>query len=384
MDTAQVADHLDRHGDVLALQPEIVPRFYADGNRLGQRTGAAEQASVARPERWIGSSTPAVNPAPMPSGGLSRCRDLPGDPAPTLRDVLADDELGPRLLGADRHHQHGGAFRLLVKLLDPLYAIPFHVHASDQFVERHPAVYPDQPFGKDEAYHFLSQPKGLTPYTHLGLYEGVDADTLIDAMQRGGDHVLELTPNAYQHFGEGFMVKAGLLHRPGTALTLEVQQPSDVYAFFETHFGPDPLDPAALHPGFATAREAADAVIDWPANTAAELLQQAWLRPIPLAAGISGGQADWVFPPEQCPKFSGIRLIVGSTVSLTFREPCLVFVWKGRGTLNGVAVEGGGGPPGASDEFFLGVHAVKRGIELANAGDEPLVAFVLFAEPLQA
>lgn len=380
MECSNLASQLDQAGDIIRLQPQIVGRFYGDGNRLGQRGPRAAKPAYYKPERWIGSSTAAVNPPGIPSGGVSQCASLKlCGKMPALKALVADPEIGPRLLGEKRFRKHEGCFRVLLKLLDARFPIPFHVHADDRFVSRNPKVYANERFGKDEAYHFLDVPKGDCSYTHVGLYPGVTMKDVVAAMRRGTDHVLELSPAAYQNYGEGFIVRAGLLHRPGTALTLEIQQPSDVYTMFQTDFGGEPLAEEALHPGFKSIEAAADAVVNLADNRKANLLESSRLTPTPVKPSMRGGKAEWIFPPSASKKFSGIRLTVESAMKLKFADPCLLFVWRGQGTLDGQKVDGGAGPVGKADEFFLGAQAVGRGVELRNTGKEPLIAFAMFA-----
>ncbi|MCC7146111.1 MAG: hypothetical protein IT443_06665 [Phycisphaeraceae bacterium] len=397
MKPSSLRPKLDRLGDVIPLVPQIVGRFYGDGNRLGQRKPGARTPAYYKPERWIGSSTGATNPPGIPEGGVSVCRRLgpAGEPL-ALRDLLADPELGPRLLGEKRFAQHGGVFRVLIKLLDARLPIPFHVHADDEFVSAHRGVYPRESFGKDEAYHFLDAPKGDCSYTHVGLYPGVTARQLVAAMRRGTDHVMDLSPGTLQRYGEGNMVKAGLLHRPGTAVTLEIQQPSDVYTFFQTDFGGKPLAEEVLYPGFKSIEEAAEAVVNWQENLNPNLLASTALKPTPFGGATSGatsggasggasgggGIVEWVYPPTASRKFSGVRITVQSEVTLKFDDPCVLFVWRGQGKIDGQAVDGGGGPVGKADEFFIGQAAAKRGLTLTNTGDGPVTAFALFAAAL--
>lgn len=381
MNHHHLREQLDRRGDIVALEPQIVGRFYGDGNRLGQRGPGAPPPPYHKPERWIGSSTPASNPPRIPSGGVSACADVADEGRPVmLKALVADADLGPRLLGEARHKAHGGAFRVLIKLLDAVCPIPFHVHADDDFVRANPGVYPSETFGKDEAYHFLDAPKGQCPYTHVGVHAGVTARDVVTAMRRSTDHVIELSPGALQNFGEGFYVRAGLFHRPGTALTLEIQQPSDVYTFFQTDFGGQPLAPEVLCPGFDSIEQAAERVVNWPLNLKPGLLESVRLRPTAVEGiGRTGGAAEWIYPPTATDKFSGMRLTVTTAMGVRFDEPCVLFVWKGRGTLNGRSIAGGGGPVGEADEFFVGHAAATRGLELKNTGDGPLVVFALFA-----
>ncbi|MCC5831087.1 MAG: hypothetical protein JJU36_16720 [Phycisphaeraceae bacterium] len=381
MNAFDLERRLDAQNDLLPLTPLIMGRFYGDGNRLGQRAQDAPKPPYFTPERWIASSTPAVNPPGIPGSSLSTCPTLDG--SPTLKEILADPQLGPRLLGEDRFQRHGGNFQVLIKLLDAAYPIPFHVHADDRFVTANPKVYPAERFGKDEAYHFLDVAKGNCPYTHVGVHPGVGAKEVIDALRTSTDHVIETSPGALQRYGEGFFVPAGMLHRPGTALTLEIQQPSDVYTMFQLDFGGEPLAPEALHPGFESLEEAAERVINWEQNARAGLLDTLRLTPRPWPSPTCGGQVDWVFPPEICAKFSGLRLTVDGTMKFAARDCCALYVWRGRGTINGIEVRGGGGPVGENDELFVGRRAAEGGLELTCTGDEPLVVFALYAAPLE-
>ena len=78
-----------------------------------------------------------------------------------------------------------------------------------------------------------------------GLLPGVTRRDLIRAVHKGREYALELSPVIYQQYERGFFVPAGIPHRPGTALTLEIQQPSDVYTLLETHSGGKRMSPQA-------------------------------------------------------------------------------------------------------------------------------------------
>lgn len=380
MNVKKSEESLDRQQDIVRLAPQIIDRFYADFNRLGQRPADSASNTGNQSERWIGSSTKVACTKPEDSAGLSTCPDLENI---TLKALLADEQTGPRLLGPERFTKHKGSLRVLIKLLDAASPIPLHVHANDAFVQKNPEIYPNEQFGKDEAYHFLDAPKGPCAYTHLGLHAGVDAKTLIAAMRKGTDHVVELSPAVPQQFGEGYMVKAGLMHRPGTALTLEIQQPSDVYALFQTDILNKPLPAEMLHPGFESIEAAAEAIVEWEENASPKLLSKNLLRPTE-ASGFAqeGGKTEWIFPPGASTKFSGLRITVESAVTLKVKQPMVLYVWKGKGTLNGRPIDGRGGPAGTSDEFFIGVNAAKAGLEITNSSDTPLVAFALFAQSI--
>jgi mannose-6-phosphate isomerase class I len=273
--------------------------------------------------------------------------------------------LGERVVAA-----HGAEFRVLVKILDPGEPIVFHLHATDAQLRRMPRHFPGHRFGKDEAYYFLQDaPKGPMPYTHAGLYDGVTRRDLIGAVRRGPEYALELSPSIYQEYETGFFVPAGVPHRPGTALTLEIQQPSDVYTLLETRAAGKPMSPRQIHPGFRSLQEAF-ALIEMQASRAVGELNGFRLRPEPLGR-TSGGEIATIFPPARCRKFAGRRIRV--TRSLTYREPSPIalLVWGGRGRLRGRAVRAG-------DEFFVTHDTAASGIQLENMGDVMLELFSFF------
>ncbi|HEX8522001.1 MAG TPA: hypothetical protein VF669_07070 [Tepidisphaeraceae bacterium] len=362
---ASIADDLlSRNNGLLPLAPTFVHRFYPDLNRLNQNRLKRSPRQFI-PERWIGSSVEAVNPAPLPSGGLSMLAAIKAPVA--LRDVLRENAID--LLGPTLTKKHGREFRCLVKILDPGEPIVFHLHANDAQVKKSPATFPGQQFGKDEAYYFLESPKGPQPYTHAGLYEGVSRRELVAAVKRGPQHALELSPVIYQNYEEGFFVPAATPHRPGTALTLEIQQPSDVYTLLETHAAGKPMPPEQIHPGFESLEDAFR-LIDF--TLAYQVGQLEGNRLVPSSASKArGGAIDWIFPTSICKKFGGKRIRVASSLTYSEETPFVLWGWKGRGAINGRALAPGG-------EFFVPYASARSGIELRSTGDEHLEVFSFF------
>ena len=354
-----------RFDGVLKLKPEYVHRFYPDLDRMGQKRLKRSPREWI-PERWIGSSVSAVNAPGIPTGGLSMLADVRKPIA--LRDAI---KAAPeRMLGPDLLAAHGPEFRVLVKVLDPADAIIFHLHATDKQVRRMPRRFKGHRFGKDEAYYFLpSVPKGPMPYTHVGLHDGVTRKQLLKAVRRGAPHALELSPCLYQEYETGFFVPAGVPHRPGTALTLEVQQPSDVNTFLETEAGGRRMSPREVHAGFKSMEEAFGLI---ELETSRRVGKLTDYRLVPRVDRRSaGGEVATIYPDDVCRKFAGRRIRV--TRSLTYREnsPFVLWIWRGRGTLNGRRLASG-------DEFFVANDTARRGVELVNTGDELLEVFTFF------
>jgi mannose-6-phosphate isomerase class I len=365
--TAMPPDYIKRFDGLVRLRPTFVQRFYPDLNRLGQRK-LKTRASDWLPERWIGSSVEAINPPPLRSGGLSMIDAPRGAPPVSLRDAIR--AAPQQMIGEELLAKHGPEFRVLVKLLDPAAAIVFHLHATDAQVQRMPRNFAGHRFGKDEAYYFLDgAPKGPLPYTHAGLHAGVTRRELIDAVRRGPDVALELSPAMYQEYGTGFFTPAGVPHRPGTALTLEIQQPSDVYTLLETHSGGRAMSAEQMHPGF-NSLDAAFALVDFKTSTAVGKLDQNRLTPRIIEQS-RGNEVAWVFPPDLCGKFAGKRLRVSRRLTHRERSAVILWLWKGRGTIDGRRVRAG-------DELFVAHGAATRRIEIINDGDEMLEAFTFF------
>jgi len=301
-----------------------------------------------RPERWIGSTVTAMNPHPIPDEGISRI-DAPGE---AIDLPLALQVRGPDILGARGFAAYGPDFPVLIKILDPAQTIGFHFHARDKDVWRDPQRFRGQRWGKDEAYYFLDAPTGLIPYTHVGLLPGTTRRALAEAIAAGGGRVLELSPVIHQRIGEGFFVPAGVPHRPGTALTLEIQQPSDVYTMLERESGGRDLAPTEMHPGFASIKEAL-AFVDVAAACDPALLRRCRLRPEPVRGQRSrGGREEWIFPPR-LQKFSGKRLVVQTRFESVEDGPYVALVWRGRGRLNGMRIHAG-------SEFLVTARVATR------------------------
>jgi mannose-6-phosphate isomerase class I len=293
--------------------------------------------------------------------------DIPGVDLP-LTDAL--QLRGEEILGSRHYAAYGADFPILVKILDPGKTIGFHFHARDVDVWKHPRRFGGQRFGKDEAYYFLDAPRGPIPYTHVGLVPGTTPRILADAIASGGGRVLELSPVVYQKIGTGFFVPAGVPHRPGTALTLEVQQPSDVSTMLERESGGRALSEREMYPGFSSLHDAL-AFVDYATACDPALLRRYQLTPEPARdAPKSGGREEWIFPPR-LRKFSGKRLVVHRRYESQEDGPYLALVWRGRGRVNGVRVRAG-------TEFFV-IASVAAQRHLYEAEGDPMEVFKFFS-----
>jgi len=366
---------IERTKGILKLRPTYVRRFYKDGGRLGltKTPGGTfdPRTKLFVPERWIASCVEAHNPHPIKGEGLSKLHLPAPEGEVTLRDLLS--EFGTVLLGEKRAKAHNNEFRVLVKILDPAEPIVFHFHARDEDVWAHQEFFAGHRFGKEEAYFFLDAPKGTCPYTHLGLMPGVDEKELLAAIEKGRDRLLELSPYYLQRSGEGYFTPAGVPHRPGTALCLEIQQPSDIYTLLETRADGRTLSPRQVHPGFPDLPTALR-FLDFHTAQDPDLLERCRLVPQPIAeTKQKGGQEWWIFPPTLTPKFSGKRLVVTGAFESVEEDAYALLIWRGRGKLNGKPIKAG-------DEFFVSHLAATQPHYFECTGSEPLEAFKLFPQ----
>ncbi len=358
-------------GGFLKLKPNFVTRYYMDHARLGlgREPGDTYHAEVNRwvPERWIASTVEAAHVNPAAGEGLSFL-DVPGVPL-TLREAI--QARASEILGEDLTAKYGAEFPVLNKILDPHYPIVFHFHARDKDVRSHPEYFSRHRWGKEEAYYFLPRPKGPVPYTHLGLFPGVTKDDLGRAVAAGGEHALELSPVTPQVFEQGMYVPSGVPHRPGTALTLEIQQPSDVSLHLDWEFMGRRKTPEQTHPGFQSMEETLQ-FVDLQRSTASEIMEANRLIPERIdGAGGSGGEQHWIFPPRMTAKFSGKRVRVNEELLLEEPSSYALLVWSGKGELEGR-------PIAAGDEYLVTQPRAATPHRLRSGGTGRLEAFMLF------
>ena len=365
----RLSDLLDRSEGVVPLTPNYVRRLYADGGRLGLSKTAGgtfnARTQLWLSERWIASSVTAVNPHPIKGEGYSW---LQGRVKMTLKDAIVAEPqrmVGPRICA-----RHGAEFRVLTKILDGRDPIIYHVHAGDSHLKRYPRSFRGHRFGKSEAYYFLEVDKGADPMLHVGMYPGVTQKELVTAIAKGHDYVMELSPPFMQRFNEGFFIPAGMPHRPGTALTLEVQQPSDVYTLLESEFCGMRVGKKG-HPGFPTLRSALK-VVDFKLAQQRNLEQRYALQPRAVGTrNQRGGQEHWIFPPSVTEKFSGKRLRVSRRFLSRESSPYALLIWRGRGKINGKSVRAG-------DEFFVSFEAATQVHEFQATEEGLLEVFKIF------
>ena len=365
---------------IFRLTPAWVARdFLPPGRRLGLTDEAydlGERGSMC--ERWLGSTTKADNRIGPPDEGLSYLA-LEG-PAPiSLKEAVDSDPVA--IMGEPYAETHAGLGRL-AKVFDYSTRLPLHLHQRQE----HAALVGRN--SKDEAYYFPGGvDMGSHPETFLGLHPWIADDgnheVLLPYLQAwDSDLILQHSRGYTQVAEEGFLVPSGMLHAPGSALTIELQEDSDVFAMLQALNAGTIISKELLWKDVrAEDREAKGErfileLVDWAENGDPYLYENHHLSPQPIEATRRPGcEEAWIY--YNTPKFSGKRLILEPGCSFTSVDNGVhnVLVWRGSGTYGGFEVRG---QEPNMDELLVTHDRAIRGVEVRNTGRDAMLAIKFF------
>ena len=233
--------------------------------------------------------------------------------------------------------------------------------------------------GKEEAYYFLDADRGPLPYSHLAMHPDVTEDDLLPILKRwNDDKVLDLSP-AYRLIpGEGFHIFPGVPHAPGTALTLEIQEESDVYNILQAVCDGKRISKDQMLRGLPD-EEAVIRLIDWERSTDPRFYRKYHTVPEEIDNPDFEGKAveRWIFNPNRSRKFSGkeLRVFSGKSIECVENGAYAVFVWKGYGEVGGVKVVGG---KHGMDELFISAETATEPHKIKNLGKSDLILYKIF------
>lgn len=371
---------------VLRLEPAWVGRdLLPSGRRLGLPDDAYDLGGRGEMcERWLASTTHADNRIGPADEGLSYLA-LEDSERITLKDAV---EAAPAtIMGAEYAATHAGLSRL-AKIFDYRGRLPLHLHQRQEhaaLVGRH---------SKDEAYYF---PPGVDlgphPETFLGVHPSIaddgDHEVLLPYLEDWDSDLILRHSIAYvQVPEEGFHVPSGILHGPGTALTIELQEDSDVFAMLQALNHGKLISKELLWKDVSQEdREGKGErfileLIDWEENGDPYFYENHHLSPQPIEdSRTSSGEEHWIY--YNTSKFSGKKLVVRPGCSyVTVDEGVYnVLVWSGSGTYGGVEVEGGS--PGL-DELLVTHDRAVAGVEVRNTGRDELFVIKFFGPDVNA
>lgn len=365
---------------ILRLEAAWVARdFLPPGRRLGLPEDAYELGDRgATCERWLGSTTEADNQVGPEGEGLSYLA-LDGPERITLKEAVEADPVA--IMGEDYAATHDGLGRL-AKIFDYSTRLPLHLHQRQE----HAALVGRR--SKDEAYYF---PPGVEmgphPESFLGLHPSVaeaeNHELLLPYLERWDNDLILQHSVAYTQVAEqGFFIPSGVLHAPGSALTIELQEDSDVFAMLQALNAGKIISKDLLWKDVrAEDREEMGErfileLIDWEENGDPLFYEHHHLSPQPIEGSRrEGGEEYWIF--YDTVKFSGKKLLVRPGRSYVCVDAGVhnVFVWSGSGTYGGLPVEGGNPE---LDEVLVTHDRAIRGVEVRNTGREDLLAIKFF------
>jgi len=365
---------LEATNGILRLAPSFVARtLYPGMGRLGLKNYYVGPERGWLCERWLASSVEAVNPVKVQDEGLSFIAFTQGEGKLSLRDAL--QLLPGRLLGDKYAREHNNRFGVLTKVLDIGTPIPWHIHAREEDAKKYWNMN-----GKEEAYYFLdTENRGPLPYSHLAVHPDVTEENLLPILKRwNDDKVLDLSPAYRLNIGEGFHIFPGVPHAPGTALTLEAQEESDVYNMLQAVCDGRRIPKEDMLRGLPN-EEAVVKLIDWEKARDPFFYKKYHTVPTKIDEPENEGKGVeyWVYNPNRTRKFCGkeVRVFPGKAIESIEQGAYAVFVWKGEGKIGDVKVQGGNIN---MDELFVSYEAATESHEIVNTGKEELVLYKIF------
>ena len=329
-------------------------------------------------ERWLASTTKADNAIGPEDEGLSYLR-LENGERMTLREAVA---LGaPLIMGEEYARSHPNGLGRLAKIYDFASRIPHHFHQKQKDAEKVGSN------AKEEAYYFPTDVDlGPHPETFFGVHRWIVEDNkqeeviLPYLVEWNSDLILKHAWAELLVPGEGFHVPAGILHAPGTAVTIELQEDSDVFAMCQALVAGKIIPKDLLFKDVTPEdrEKYGERIIleqiDWELSSDPYFYENRHLSPV-LAEEQPGGREDWIY--YNTTKFSGKRLVVKPGASFTTKERGVysILVWRGEGTFDGIPVAGQ--KPG-EDELLVTHAKATTPLEVKNTGKRDLEVIKFF------
>lgn len=371
-----VEQTLEEGNGILNLKPAWVAHtFLSGGRRLGLKDPFVSKEKGWINERWLGSTTLA-NPGNYPEDeGVSYFRTSNGD-AISLKKAI--EHAGDLIMGVDYTTTHQGLERL-AKIFDYDARLPFHLHQ----MEEHARLVGRNP--KEEAYYFPEEYEiGPHPETFFGVHPYITDkkkyNILLPHLVDWKDDLILRHSRAYQQMpGEGFHVKAGVLHAPGTALTIELQEESVVFAMFQALAGGKIIPKELLYKDVRKKDRNEKYMltqVNWEVSGDPYFFENHHTYPHLIEESVQkGGQEWWIF--YNTTKFSGKKMIVkpGKSYNSLDKGVYNIFVLSGKGDYGGHLIEARN--PGL-DELLISYKRAVKPLVIKNIGKEELKLIKFF------
>jgi hypothetical protein len=375
-----VEKQIEKDGGILRLRPTFVSRTHlCAGRRLGlkeEEYSTGKRGEIC--ERWFGSETEADNDPPYPNEGLTFLNIE--DAEVLLRD--ATKACAKEIMGSAYAADHKDLGRL-AKIFDYGSRLFLHLHQmrrDTNKIGKNP---------KEEAYYFpMGIDLGNHPETFFGVHpyivtEGKQQEILLPYLIEWNSDLILRHSRAYLDVpGDGFHLPAGLLHAPGSVLTIELQEPSDVASVFQAKVERFNIPKTLLYKDIPpqewklNGEIAALQQVDWPANGDPLFYEHHHTAPIAVAGSVQkGGNEEWIHYNSR--KFSGKRLVVKPHEKYVSHENGVynIVVWSGLGKVDSQIVEG---KNIGMDEVLVVHDRAVEGVVFENTGSKPLEVFKFF------
>jgi hypothetical protein len=395
---------LQEHDGILPLEPAWVCRdFLPAGHRLGLDTYTVKDERRGEIcERWLASTTKADNAIGPEDEGLSTIRtDAIGGGRLLLKDaVIAAPELiaGKEYAAAHKEMVGKGSLGRLAKIYDFAVRLPYHLHQMQKDAaklgrnSKEEAYYfpPGVPMLGDDSTFFGMRPELIRAGVHkqlLAQYLNEWQEGKIQTYDQ--DWILHYSIEQKLQHEVGYLLPAGGLHAPGSAVTIELQEDSDVFAMLQ----------AVLSDGTRIPKEAlwkdvhaddraklgVNAVVeqvDWQLAADVEYTEKYRLVPTLRFEQSGAGKEEWIYFAGDDPKFTGTKVTVspGKTFVSQDNGAYSVYVWEGGGNFGGVPVKGTADRVGdhAQDELLVTHSRATKPLDITNTGDAPLMLIKFF------
>ncbi|MCL4376792.1 MAG: hypothetical protein M1409_00210 [Actinobacteria bacterium] len=378
--SAIVRDFIEKNNGILRLKPSFVARdFLETGKRLGLKDEEyflGERGWIA--ERWLGATNSAKTRLGPKDEGISYL-NLENSGEITLKEAI---ELNPELImGKEYSKTHNGLNRL-AKIYSFKDRIQYHYHQMEKDAKLVGSN------SKEEAYYFPENVDlGPHPETFFGVHpyivEEKKQDILIPYLEDWNSDLILKHSRAYlQVPGEGFHIPSGILHAPGTAVTIELQEESDIFSMLQAKTGGKIIPKDYLYNGVSEKdrEKYKERIIlkqlDWEANGDPYFYENRHL--IPVLVGITkqdGGEEYWIYYNTN--KFSGKKLVIkpGKSFKSVDAGVYNIFVMSGKGTYGGIEIESG---DFHKEELLICHDAAVKPLTVKNTGNWDLKIIKFF------
>ncbi len=375
-----ILNAIKQNDGIIRLKPAWVARdFLPPGRRLGlpeEQYELGERGGIC--ERWVGSTTKADNKVSVPNEGLS-ILSINSDEEITLKEAV---ELLPHEILGEEYSKYYNGLKRLPKIFDYKYRLPYHIHQ----MEHHAKLVGCN--SKEEAYYFPEDvPLGEEAETYFGVHPYIAQQKKYDLLlphliEWKDDAILQHARAFMQIPGDGYHVPSGVLHAPGSALTIELQEDSDVFAMLQAKTGGKIIDKELLWKDVTEndRKEKGEKIIlemiNWEISGDPYFYENRHTPPLLIEeTKQEGGEEYWIFYNTN--KFSGKKLVVKPGGKFVGKDKGVynILVWRGEGTFDGLEIEG---ENFEQDELIVCHDKAVKEIEVTNTGDKDLIIYKFF------